>query len=92
MAINTDSNIFAKANQIIKTCGVAYFGVIVDNGFPHVSTVPPIKPEDIFTAYFATGMGANKAKRLLRDKRASVCCHADGNNITLVGEKEKPCQ
>ena len=39
------SNIFVKANQIIKTCDAAYLGVIDENGFPHVSTVSTIKPE-----------------------------------------------
>ena len=83
-----NANIFAKANQIIKTCDAAYLGVIDEDGCPHVSTVSTIKPEDIFTAYFATGMGANKTKRLIRDRRASACYRADGNNITLVGEAE----
>ena len=83
-----NANIFAKANQIIKTCDAAYLGITDENGYPHVSTVSTIKPEDIFTAYFATGMGVNKTKRLLRNKRASVCYRADGNNITLVGETE----
>jgi hypothetical protein len=39
-----DSNIFAKANQIIKNCDAAYLGVIDENGFPSVSTVSVIKP------------------------------------------------
>jgi len=67
-----NSNIFAKVNQIIRACDAAYLGVIDENGYPHVSTVSTIKPEDIFTAYFATGMGANKTKRLLCDKRAKT--------------------
>ena len=83
-----DVNIFAKANQIIKTCDAAYLGVIDESGYPHVSTISPVNSENIFAAYFATGMDANKTKRLLRDKRASVCYRADGNNITLVGEAE----
>ena len=83
-----NSNIFAKANQIIKLCDTAYLGVIDENGFPHVSTVSTIKPKDIFTAYFATGLNGNKAKRLICDKRASVCYRTDGSNITLVGETE----
>ena len=83
-----NANIFAKANQIIQTCDAAYLGVIDEDGSPSVSTASPIKAESIFEAYFATGLDANKTKRLLRDKRASVCCHADGNNITLVGEAE----
>jgi hypothetical protein len=33
-------------------------------------------------------MCANKTKRLLRDKRASVCYRVGYNNITLVGEAE----
>jgi len=83
-----NANIFAKANQIIKTCDAAYLGVIDGNGFPHVSTVSTIKPENVFEAYFATGMGANKTKRLLHDRRASVCYREGSNNITLVGEAE----
>ena len=83
-----DANIFAKANQIIKTCVAAYLGVIDENGCPHVSTVSTINPENIFEAYFATGMGANKTKRLLKERRASVCYRSENDNITLVGEAE----
>lgn len=81
-------NIFAKANQIIKTCGIAAIAVIDEEGFPSASMVTAIKQENIFEAYFATGINANKTKRLLRDKRASVCYHSSGTNITLVGEAE----
>ena len=83
-----NSNIFTKTNKIIKTCDAAYLGVIDENGCPHVSTVSTIKPENILEAYFATGMNANKTKRLLCDKRASVCYRSGGDNITLVGESE----
>jgi len=64
---------------------VAYIGVIDENGCPSVSAVSTIKPDGIFTVYFATGISANKSKRLLRDERASVCYRLNGNNITLVG-------
>jgi len=80
--------IFEKANQVIKTCDAAYLGVIDENGFPSVSTVSAIKPESISETYFATSMDANKTKRLQKDNRASVCYHAGGDNITLVGETE----
>ena len=83
-----NSNIYAKANQLIKTCDAAYLGVIDESGYPHVSAVSTFQPENIFTAYFVTGIGANKTKRLLRDNRASVCYRLSGNNITLVGEAE----
>ena len=42
-----NANIFEKANQIIKTCDAAYFGVIDEDGYPSVSTVSPISPESI---------------------------------------------
>ncbi len=83
-----NANIFEKANQIIKSCDVVYISVLDENGYPHVSTVSSIQPENILEAYFVTGIGSNKSKCLQRDKRASVCCHVDGNNITLIGEAE----
>jgi general stress protein 26 len=83
-----NSNIFAKTNKIIKNCDAAYLGVIDEDGCPHVSTVSVIKPKNMLEAYFSTGMNSNKIKRLLRDKRASVCFRAGGNNISLTGEAE----
>jgi general stress protein 26 len=83
-----DSNIFAKANKIIKNCDAAYLGVIDENGFPSVSTVSVIGPENIFEAYFSTNIGSNKEKRLQKNNRASICYREGGNNITLVGDVE----
>ena len=80
-----NANLFAKANRIIQSCGEAYLGVLGEDGGPHVSTVSTIAPRDIFTARFATGLGANKTRRLLRDGRASVCYRSGGDNITLDG-------
>jgi len=83
-----NANIFEKANQIIRTCDAAYFGVIDENGFPSVSTVSPVRPENIFEMHFSTNIGGSKEKRLSKNNRASVCYRAGGNNITLVGETE----
>jgi len=83
-----NANLFEKANQIIRACDAAYLGVIDEKGGPHVSTVSTIRPENMLEAYFATGMGANKTKRLLRDRRASVCYRSGGDNVTLDGEAE----
>jgi len=80
--------IIEKANRVIKTCDAAYLGVIDENGCPSVSTVSPLRPESIHEAYFGTSPDANKTQRLLKDKRASVCYHKGGDNITLVGEAE----
>ena len=83
-----NANLFAKANRIVQSCDAAYLGVLDESGFPNVSTVSPIKPENIFEAYFATGMSENKARRIRADKRASVCYRAGDDNITLVGVAE----
>jgi len=83
-----NTNIFAKANQIIRTCATAYIGVIDSDGFPMVSTILPIKPNNMFDAYFATGTRSHKYNCLQKNGRASVCYHSGGNNITLVGEIE----
>ena len=83
-----NANMFEKARQMISKCDAAYLGVIDENGYPSVSTVSNLKPNGIFEAYFAGGMGGNKAKRLLKDSRASVCFRTGSDNITLVGHAE----
>ena len=83
-----NANIYEKARQIIKKCAIAYIGVIDEDDFPSVSTVSSINPENIFETYFAAGLMSNKVKRLQRNKRASVCYHSGGDNITLVGDAE----
>jgi general stress protein 26 len=83
-----NANIFEKANQIVRTCETAQFGVIDENGFPSVSSVSPVKTQNIFETYFSTGIEANKTKRLNKNNKASVCYCVGGNNITLVGEAE----
>jgi len=83
-----NANIFAKANQILKNSTDAYFGVTDESGYPSVSTVSVINPENIFELYFSTGLQSNKVKRLQSDKRASICFHIGNDNVTLVGEAE----
>jgi general stress protein 26 len=87
--LNTvNSNIYEKANQIIRSCDSACIGVIDENGYPSVSTVSVLKPESIFEVYFSTNLDGNKGKRLTKCNRVSACFQKDGNNITLVGEAE----
>ncbi|MDL2287141.1 pyridoxamine 5'-phosphate oxidase family protein [Eubacteriales bacterium OttesenSCG-928-G02] len=81
-----DVNLFVKANQIIKSCDAVYLSVLDEEGYPHVSTVSNISPQDMFKAYFAVGINSNKFKRLCCDNRSSICYRSDNNNITLVGE------
>ncbi|MCL2079470.1 MAG: pyridoxamine 5'-phosphate oxidase family protein [Oscillospiraceae bacterium] len=83
-----NANIFEKANQIIKGCDTAYFGVIDEDGFPSISAVSVIMPKNIFEVHFATQINGNKVKRLHKNNKASVCFKTDNCNITLVGEAE----
>ena len=80
--------IIEKANQIIKTCDAAYFGVIDEDGYPSVSTVSPTGTESIKEVFFTTNIGGNKEKRLRKSNRASICFHSGNDNITLVGDAE----
>ena len=80
--------IIEKANQIIKTCDAAYFGVIDEDGYPSVSTVSPTGTESIHEVFFTTNIGGNKEKRLRKSSRASICFRSGNDNITLVGDAE----
>jgi len=83
-----NTNLFAKATQIVKECDAVQLGLIDDEGYPSVSTVSPIKTENIFEIYSTTNIGANKEKRLRKNSKASICFCSNGSNITLVGEAE----
>ena len=83
-----NANITEKANQIIKTCDAAYFGVIDEDGYPSVSTVSPTGVESIQEVFFTTNIGGNKEKRLRKNNRASICYRSGNDNITLVGDAE----
>jgi general stress protein 26 len=45
-----------------------------------------IDPEDIFGAYFATGIHSTKYACLQTGRKAGVCYHAGGSNVTLTGD------
>ncbi len=83
-----NANIIERASQIIRSCDIACLGVIDENNYPSVSMVSVIRPENIYESYFATGINANKTKRLQKNRRASLCYQSGNNIITLVGETE----
>ena len=83
-----NTKMLEKANQMIKTCEDAGFGVIDENGYPSVSAISLCNPENISEVYFTTNIGSNKEKRLRKNNKASVCCYSETNNLTLVGETE----
>jgi len=83
-----DEKMIEKANQFIKICNDASFSVIDENEYPSASAVWLINQEDIAEIYFSTIVGSNKYKRLQKSSKASICCYAEFNNLTLVGEAE----
>ena len=58
-------------------------------GYPTASTITASQSDGIRWLTFGTGLGSNKAKRVERCGRASVCFNRGGDhNITLVGKIE----
>jgi general stress protein 26 len=60
------------------------------DGYPTVSTITPAKADGINWVTFDTGLGSNKANRIKKCDRASVCFNSSSPlyNITLVGTIE----
>ena len=83
-----NESMLEKAAQITKSCEWAYFGVIDENNYPSVSTVWPVMSEGVLEVYFSTSINSNKARRLLKNNKASLCYCDNESNITLVGEAE----
>ncbi|MCL2376323.1 MAG: pyridoxamine 5'-phosphate oxidase family protein [Defluviitaleaceae bacterium] len=84
-----NKEITTKVNEAIKKCSSASFGLIDEKGYPSVSTVSLIRPETISEIYFSSGLDGNKAKRLQKNSKASICCCiGNSSNITLVGDAE----
>jgi len=83
-----NTKMFEKANQFIKTRQDGSFSVIDESGYPSASAVWLINQENISEIYFSTIVGSNKYQRLQKNNKASLCCYAEFNNLTLVGEAE----
>ena len=83
-----DSKMIEKANQILKRAANVHLGVVDEAGYPVVMAMSIINPESISEVYLSTTLDSGKAKCLQSNKKASVCCSTNENNITLVGEVE----
>jgi len=88
-----------KAGKIIENntvhCGQEgpepynVLALIDENGYPTASTITASKADGINWITFCTGLECNKAKRIAKCNRASVCFNKEGAyNITLVGTIE----
>lgn len=58
------------------------------DGAPTAAAVTAAGAEGIRVITFGTGLGSNKAKRIAKDNRASVCFCSEEYNITLIGTME----
>ena len=92
-----NSEIIAKAGEIVAkntVQGQAYQGqncvlALIDlEGYPTASVITPSTSEGINWITFCTGLTSDKAKRIAKCNRASVCFASADYNITLVGEIE----
>ena len=84
-----NEKIILKAGEIVEQntgertyCELALIDL---EGYPTVSTITVSKADGINWLTFCTGIGSDKANRIKKCNRASVCFNSDEYNITLVG-------
>lgn len=87
--------IIMKANEIVNkstmhgadpnTAPYCILALIELNGYPTASVISAAKADGIKWITFCTGIGSNKANRIRKCNRASVCFCSETYNITLTG-------
>lgn len=75
-----------KAEDLLARAEVAALTSIDEDGYPRTATLANIKPEGIFTFWFATTTTSNKTENFKRNSKASICFSEDGDNVTLIGD------
>ena len=87
-----NQEIVDKAGEIVeKNTGMHTYctlALIDTDGYPTASTITASKADGINWIAFCTGLESNKANRIRKCPRASVCFNGDDYNITLVGTME----
>jgi general stress protein 26 len=92
-----NEGIIAKAAEVIRSKtgyigrgmeGYCALAVIDEDGYPSASTLTISKADGINWITFLSGLGSNKAKRINKCNRGSVCINSPAYNITLVGTLE----
>jgi len=69
--------------------GYVVLSLIDENGYPSASALTLAKADGINWLTFASSPDSNKAKRVAKCKKASVCIASPMYNITLVGTIEE---
>lgn len=89
-----NEKIIANAAEIIKNkiadrsdnhCTLA---LLNEDGYPTASTVSIARADGIKWLAFGVSLDDNKARRVRKNNRASVCVNSPNYNITLVGTAE----
>ena len=68
--------------------GYCTLALIDEEGYPTASTLSISKADGIKWITFLSGVKSNKAKRISKCNRGSVCINSSKYNITLVGTLE----
>jgi general stress protein 26 len=92
-----NQGVITRANDVINAKtgyigggmeGYAALALIDECGYPTASTLTIAKADGIRWLTFCTSPESNKAKRIGKCNRASVCINSSEYNITLVGTVE----
>jgi len=92
-----DEDLLTKAGEIIEKntmhqgcTGMPYcvMALLDQDGCPTASTITPSKADGLRWISFCTGINSNKANRIRKCNRASVCFCDEEYNITLQGTVE----
>jgi len=92
-----NEKIIARAAEIIraKTDGVGggmegfcTLALLDENGYPTASTLTISKADGIKWLTFCASISTNKAKRIAKCNRGSVCVNSSEYNISLIGTLE----
>jgi len=79
----------SKANYVgggMEGCCV--LSLIDESGYPSASTLTIARADGVNWLTFATSPGSNKANRIAKNSKASVCISSSEYNVTLVGTVE----
>lgn len=68
--------------------GYCALALLDEKGYPSISTLSISKADGIKWLTFLSGLNSNKAKRISKCNRGSVCINSPQYNITLVGKLE----
>jgi len=87
---NANALINSKANYVGGGMeGCCTLSLLDEQGYPTTSTLTIARADGINWLTFATSPDSNKALRMAKDQRASVCLSSSEYNVTLVGTVEQ---